>query len=112
MNEQQGDDGFDSAMLSRPGQFGPFGKNDAECKTHVDDVTLEAFDRKAAAFGGRSALLRNLVCLVAHGKSYDVLMAEAADRRMRLVMGEGLELAQAIQGLPVRGVVDMDARRA
>jgi hypothetical protein len=92
-------------QLSRPPTLGPFGKNTAECKTTVDDLTLEEFDKKAHAFGGRSALLRNLVCLVAHGESYDVLMAKAADRRMRLTLGEGLELGREIEALRVRGEV-------
>lgn len=98
-------DAQEDFQLSRPTTLGPFGKNTAECKTVVDDLTLEEFDKKAAAFGGRSALLRNLVCLVAHGRSYDVLMAEAADRRMRVALGEGLELGQQIQALRVRGEV-------
>lgn len=92
-------------QLSRPSMVGPFGKLHAECKCVVDEETLDLFDKKAAAVGDRSKLLRNLVYLVAHGKSYDVLMAEAADRRMRLAIGEGLELANAIQGLQVRGEV-------
>lgn len=95
----------DDIQLSRPTTFGPFGKVEAECKTHVDDDTLDLFDKKAAAVGGRSKLLRNLVYLVAHGKSYDVLVAEAADRRMRLALGEGLELARSLEALQVRGEV-------
>lgn len=107
------EDAFDSAMLSRPGSIGPFGKLDAELKTVVDHETLEKFDCKARAAGStRSDVLRNLAYLFVHSKSYDALMAEAADRRMRLMLGEGLELADDIQRLAVRGTVDMDARRA
>jgi hypothetical protein len=96
----------DDLQLSRPSVAGPFGKQEAECKTHVDEATLDLFQRKALAAGlDRSKLLRNLVYLVAHGKSYDVLVAEAADRRMRLALGEGLEVGQAMQALTVRGEV-------
>lgn len=95
------------SMLSRPSSIGPFGKLDAELKTVVDHATLEAFDRKARAAGStRSDVMRNLAYLFVHGKSYDALMAEAADRRMRLMLGEGLELAQEIQALAVRGEVN------
>lgn len=104
-------DGTCEAQLSRPSQVGPFGKLDCECKTHVDDRTLEEFDKKALAFGGRSALLRNLMYLVTHGKSFDVLMAEAADRRTRLILGEGLELGRGLAALTVRGDVNADLRR-
>lgn len=100
-------------LLSRPGQIGPFGKLDAELKCVVDHATLEEFDRKARAAGStRSDVLRNLCYLFVHSRSYDALMADAADRRMRLLLGEGLELASQIQALAVRGEVDMDARKA
>lgn len=98
------------ATLSRPGSIGPFGKLDAELKTVVDHDTLEAFDKKARAAGStRSDVLRNLAYLFVHSKSYDALMAEAADRRMRLMLGEGLELAADIQML---AVLDPVQRRA
>lgn len=91
MNEEQGTE----AKFSRPAAIGPFGKLDAELKCHVDQDTLEAFDKKASSAGvTRSDVLRNLAYLFVHGKSFDVLLAEAADRRMRLLLGEGLELAQ------------------
>ncbi len=94
------------AQLSRPTQISPLGKLDAEVKTVVDHETLEAFDRKARGAGStRSDVLRNLVYLFVHNRSYDALMAEAADRRMRLMLGEGLELAHNIQALAVRGDV-------
>jgi hypothetical protein len=94
----------DEAQLSRPAQVSPFGSMHAELKTAIDQHTLEQFDRKAHAAGvTRSDVLRNLAYLFVHGKSFDKLMAEAADRRMRLLLGEGLELAQEIQGLQVRG---------
>ena len=81
--------------LARPAVLGPFGSMDAELKTVVDAQTLEAFDRKARAAGmDRSKVLRNLAYLFVHGKSFDVLLAEAADRRMRLLLGEGLEQGQ------------------
>lgn len=93
-------------MLSRPGSIGPFGKLDAECKTVVDQITLDLIDKKARASGStRSDVQRQLLYLFAHGKSYDALMADAADRRMRLMLGEGLELAREIQALAVRGEV-------
>jgi hypothetical protein len=93
-------------MLSRPLQIGPFGTMHAELKCAIDQQTLESFDRKAHAAGvTRSDVLRNLAYLFVHGKSFDVLMAEAANRRMRLLLGEGLELAQEIQALQVRGEV-------
>jgi hypothetical protein len=105
------EDGQD-AQLSRPSSVGPFGKLDAECKTVVDQHTLELIDQKARAAGStRSDIQRQLMYLFAHGKTYDVLMAEAADRRMRLMLGEGLELAPQIAALQVRGEVDADLRR-
>lgn len=89
------------AQLSRPTQIGPLGKLDAEVKTVVDHETLEAFDKKARGAGStRSDILRNMVYLLVHNRSYDALMAEAADRRMRLMLGEGLEQAD-IQALVV-----------
>jgi hypothetical protein len=92
----------DGARYSRPTQIGPFGTMDAELKCAIDDHTLHAFDAKAHAAGlDRSKVLRNLAYLFAHGKSLDVLSAEAADRRMRLVLGEGLELADKITALHV-----------
>jgi hypothetical protein len=106
------EDGQD-AQLSRPTQIGPFGTMTAELKTAIDQDTLEAFDKKARAAGvTRSDVLRNLAYIFVHGKSFDVLMAEAADRRMRLLLGEGLELAREIQQLAVRGDVNAaDVRR-
>jgi len=96
-------------MLARPGAIGPFGKLDAELKTVIDATTLELIDKKARAAGStRSDVMRQLAYLFAHGKSYDVLMAEAADRRMRLMLGEGLELASEIQALHVRGEVSAE----
>lgn len=90
------------AQLSRPTQICPFGKLDAEVKTVVDQATLEAFDRRARAAGStRSDVLRNMIYLLVHNRSYDALMADAADRRMRLMLGEGLEQAD-IQALCVR----------
>jgi hypothetical protein len=99
-------DSSHEAQLSRPSTIGPFGKLDAEAKTVVDTDTLEAFDKKARGAGStRSDLLRNLIYLCVHQKSYDALMADAADRRMRLLLGEGLELAADMQALTVRGEV-------
>jgi hypothetical protein len=100
---------MDDAQLSRPAVLGPFGKLHAECKCVVDEATLEAFDKRAAGAGlDRSKFLRNLIYLAAHGKSFDVLVAEVADRRMRLALGEGLELAKELQALHVRGEVAAD----
>lgn len=94
----------DAPLTARPAVPGPFGSMEAELKTVVDLKTLEAFDRKAHAAGlDRSKALRNLAYLFVHGKSFDVLAAEAADRRMRLLLGEGLELAQQLGNATAAG---------
>lgn len=93
-------------MFARSATVGPFGKLDAELKTVVDVDTLELIDRKARLGGvTRSDVMRNLAYLFAHGKSFDALQADAANRRMRLMLGEGLELAHEISKLHVRGEV-------
>lgn len=85
-------------QLSRPAVVGPFGKLDCEIKTVIDSETLELFDAKAHGGGSdRSKLLRNLIFLAARGKTFDKFSADEADRRTRLLLGEGLELAQQLE---------------
>lgn len=94
-------------LMSRPAVTGPFGPLDCECKAAVDAVTLQMFDRKArtAGFSDRSKLLRHLIYLAAHGKSFGRLMAEAEDRRTHLLLSEGLELGAELTRLHVAGEV-------
>lgn len=77
-------------LLSRTGVISPIGTLTEELKTKVDASTEEAFRRICAQAGTDVAgALRNYVCKVVHGKTFDELSFEAAQRRRLLVDVEG-----------------------
>lgn len=76
-----------SPLLSRTGAVSPIGTLTQDLKTKVDVDTEAAFRRICAEAGTDVAgALRNYVCKVVHGKSFDELCAEASQRR-RLALG-------------------------
>lgn len=76
--------------LSRTGVQSPIGPLTEELATKVDRDTMERF-RQMCARGGTnsSAQLRNYVCKVVHGKTFDVLVAEASYRSQLMLGMEG-----------------------
>lgn len=80
-------------LLARTGHVGPMGTLIADLKTKVDPETKEAFDRIARCTGGSngdaSSAMRNYVYWVVHGKTYDKLCDEAAQRRRALLIPQG-----------------------
>lgn len=87
-------------LLSRTGVQSPIGTLTEEVKTKVDPDTEQAFRRICAQAGtDASGALRNYVCKVVHGKTFDELVLEASQRR-RLAMGlEGP--IEGLMGAPV-----------
>lgn len=77
----------DDILLSRTGVHSPIGALVEPVATKVDADTKEAFARIAAQAGTDSAgALRNYICKVVHGKTFDELVLEASQRR-RLSLG-------------------------
>lgn len=80
----------DQPLLSRTGSVSPLGTLIADLKTKVDPDTEEAFRRICAQAGTDVAgALRNYVCKVVHGKTFDELSFEASQRRRLLLQVEG-----------------------
>lgn len=76
-----------SPLLSRTGMVSPIGTLTEDVGTKVDVDTKEAFRRICAEAGtDASGAIRNYVCKVVHGKTYDELCFESAQRR-RLLLG-------------------------
>lgn len=79
-----------SELLARTGVLSPLGTLTQELKTKVDTETEEEFRRLCAKAGTDvSGALRNYVCKVVHGKTFDQLVAEAAQRKRLLLEVEG-----------------------
>jgi hypothetical protein len=80
----------DQPLLSRTGIVSPIGTLITELKTHVDPDTAEAFRRICTESGTDAAgALRNYVCKVVHGKTFDELVVQAAQRRRLSLALEG-----------------------
>lgn len=78
------------ALLSRTGIVSPIGTLTQELKTKVDAETEQEFRRLCANAGTDVAgALRNYVCKVVHGKTFDQLVHEAAQRRRLMLDAEG-----------------------
>lgn len=74
----------------RTGLVSPIGTLTEDLKTKVDVDTEQAFKRICAEAGTDVAgALRNYVCKVVHGKTFDEMAAEAAKRRRLLLEVEG-----------------------
>lgn len=74
-------------LLSRTGIHSPIGTLTEPVKTYVDPDTEQAFRRICAQAGTDAAgALRNYVCKVVHGKTFDEMVLEASQRR-RLQLG-------------------------
>lgn len=81
-------------LLSRTGVASPIGSLTEDVGTKVDIETKEAFRRICREAGTDAAgALRNYVCKVVHGKTFDELVQEHAQRR-RLALG--LEAANGV----------------
>lgn len=75
------------SLLSRTGIHSPIGTLTEDVGTKVDADTKEAFRRICAEAGtDASGAIRNYVCKVVHGKTFDQLVLEASQRR-RLTLG-------------------------
>lgn len=69
-------------LLSRTGIVSPIGTLTEPLQTKVDADTEQAFRRICASAGTDVAgALRNYVCKVVHGKTFDELVHEHAQRR-------------------------------
>jgi hypothetical protein len=80
----------DQPLLSRTGIVSPIGTLIADLKTKVDPDTEQAFRRICAESGTDVAgALRNYVCKVVHGKTFDELVIQAAQRRRLSLALEG-----------------------
>lgn len=74
-------------LLSRTGVDSPIGSLTEPVATKVDMETHEAFARICREAGSCPAsALRNYICKVVHGKTFDDLVREAAQRK-RLSLG-------------------------
>lgn len=77
-------------LLSRSGVISPIGTLSEELKTKVDAETEQEFRRLCAKAGTDvSGALRNYVCKVVHGKTFDQLVHEAAQRKRLMLELEG-----------------------
>ena len=77
-------------LLSRTGMVSPLGAPTEDVGTKVDLDTKEAFRRICAEAGtDASGAIRNYVCKVVHGKTFDELSFEASQRRRLLLAVEG-----------------------
>lgn len=77
-------------LLSRTGIVSPLGTLTEDLKTKLDCDTAETFRRVCAEAGTDVAgALRNYVCKVVHGKTFDELSFEASQRRRLLLNAEG-----------------------
>lgn len=76
----------DIPLLSRTGITSPIGTLSEELHTKLDVDTKEAFRRICASHGtDASAQLRNYICKVVHGKTFDEMVVEEAQRRRLLL---------------------------
>lgn len=88
----------DEPLLSRTGIVSPIGTLTEALQTKVDADTEAAFRRICAAAGMDVAgALRDYVCKVVHGRTYQELCFEASQRR-RLLLG-----LEDCNGLPIGG---------
>lgn len=77
-------------LLARTGVQSPLGTLIADLKTKVDPDTEQAFRRLCADAGTDVAgALRNYVCKVVHGETYDEMVLKASQRRRLLLLPEG-----------------------
>jgi antitoxin component of RelBE/YafQ-DinJ toxin-antitoxin module len=77
-------------LLSRTGVVSPIGTLTEELKTKVDASTEQAFRRICSEAGTDvSGALRNYVCKIVHGKSFDELVLEVSQRRRLMLAAEG-----------------------
>jgi hypothetical protein len=77
----------DELLFSRTGVQSPIGPLTEPVGTKVDIDTKEAFARIAVEAGTDTAgAIRNYICKVVHGKTFDDLVQEASQRR-RLALG-------------------------
>lgn len=82
-------DESDQPLLSRTGMLSPIGTLTEPLQTKVDTDTEQAFRRICAEAGTDAAgALRNYVCKVVHGKTFDELSFEASQRRRLLLQVE------------------------
>ena len=99
---ETGGEGLDAAAdtpLARTGFVSPLGTLMHELKTKVDIDTELAFRRKCAeAHTDVAGALRDYVCKVVHGKTYEELCFDASQRRRELLLPEG-----SIGGLSAKG---------
>jgi antitoxin component of RelBE/YafQ-DinJ toxin-antitoxin module len=73
-------------LLSRTGTVSPIGTLSEELHTKLDVDTKEAFKRICAGAGtDASCAIRNYVCKVVHGKTFDEMVEESAQRRRLLL---------------------------
>jgi antitoxin component of RelBE/YafQ-DinJ toxin-antitoxin module len=69
-------------LLSRTGVASPIGSLTEDLGTKVDQETKDAFKRICREGGTDAAgAIRNYVCKVVHGKTFDELVLESAQRR-------------------------------
>lgn len=74
-------------LLSRTGVASPIGSLTEDVGTKVDADTKDAFKRICNEAGTDAAgAIRNYVCKVVHGKTFDELVLESSQRR-RLALG-------------------------
>lgn len=77
-------------LRHRTGMVSPIGTLTEDLKTKVDVDTEQAFKRICAEAGTDVAgALRNYVCKIVHGKTFDELVLEASQRRRLLLAVEG-----------------------
>jgi antitoxin component of RelBE/YafQ-DinJ toxin-antitoxin module len=70
-------------LLSRTGVTSPIGPLTEDVGTKVDADTKDAFRRICREHGIDAAgALRNYVCKIVHGKTFDQLVLEASQRRL------------------------------
>lgn len=86
------------------------GKLTEELSTHVPDLTALSFKRHAAELGMRPGeLLRDLVCELVHGSTYDDLMREHR-RQARERLAPNLHQSSDTLAADIPGVVNLGRR--
>jgi hypothetical protein len=77
-------------LLSRTGVQSPIGTLTEDVGTKLDIDTKEAFKRICAEAGtDASGALRNYICKIVHGKTFDELVLQSSQRRRLALSLEG-----------------------
>jgi hypothetical protein len=91
----------DETLLSRTGVASPIGSLTEDLGTKVDQETKDAFKRICREGGTDAAgAIRNYVCKVVHGRTFDELVLESSQRRrlsLHMEVPIGVPMGSSVQ---------------